>query len=197
MHSERGFDRLVNFSDAVVAIAITLLVLPLVTEASNLSQESVGQFLRENSMQFFSFFLSFIIIGRFWLVHHQMFERLRDFNTSMLVWNLLWLLGIVFLAFPTELFATSGGDDVVTNALYIGTMLWITVALLGISLTAYRSPELLKSGDSGDAHLSRGVAMVVLLVVALGVCLLWPMIGLYSLFALFFTRPIERLLQRR
>lgn len=197
MHSERGFDRLVNFSDAVVAIAITLLVLPLVTEASNLSQESVGQFLRENYMQFFSFFLSFIIIGRFWLVHHQMFERLRDFNTSMLVWNLLWLLGIVFLAFPTELFATSGGDDVVTNALYIGTMLWITVALLGISLTAYRSPELLKSGDSGDAHLSRGVAMVVLLVVALGVCLLWPMIGLYSLFALFFTRPIERLLQRR
>lgn len=197
MHSERGFDRLVNFSDAVVAIAITLLVLPLVTEASNLSQESVGQFLRENSMQFFSFFLSFIIIGRFWLVHHQMFERLRDFNTSMLVWNLLWLLGIVFLAFPTELFATSGGDDVVTNALYIGTMLWITVALLGISLTAYRSPELLKSGDGGDAHLSRGVAMVVLLVVALGVCLLWPMIGLYSLFALFFTRPIERLLQRR
>ncbi|MGV1035091.1 MAG: TMEM175 family protein [Microbacteriaceae bacterium] len=197
MHSERGFDRLVNFSDAVVAIAITLLVLPLVTEASNLSQESVGEFLRANAMQFFSFFLSFIIIGRFWLVHHQMFERLRDFNKPILVWNLLWLLGIVFLAFPTELFATSGGDDVVTNALYIGTMLWITVALLGISLTAYRSPELFKSGDSGDAHLSRGVAMVVLLVVALGVCLLWPMIGLYSLFALFFTRPIERLLQRR
>ena len=197
MHSERGFDRLVNFSDAVVAIAITLLVLPLVTAASDLTRESVEVFVQQNAMQFFSFVLSFVIIGRFWLVHHQLFERLGEYNTPVLVWNLMWLLGIVFLPFPTELFATSGGDDVLTNVLYIGTMLWITLTLLGISITAYRNPTLLKSGKPQDAHITRGLAMAILLVVALVICLAWPVVGLYSLFALFFTRPIERLLGRR
>jgi uncharacterized membrane protein len=196
MHSERGFDRLVNFSDAVVAIAITLLVLPLVSAASDLSRESVEQFVQQNLMQFFSFVLSFVIIGRFWLVHHQLFERLSEYNKPLLVWNLMWLMGIVFLPFPTELFATSGGNDVLTNALYIGTMLWITLTLLGISVTAYRNPTLLKSGNSKDAHITRGIAMAILLLISLLISLIWPMIGLYSLFALFFTRPIERLLSR-
>lgn len=195
MKSERGFDRLVNFSDAVVAIAITLLVLPLVTEASELKNETILEFLQRNGMQFFSFFLSFAIIGRFWLVHHKFFDRLVAYNRSMMVWNLLWLLGIVFLPFPTELFATEHNQSLISGSLYIITMLWIAASFLGITVIAKRHTELMQSGKAEDARVFVSVVMCALLLVALLVTIFVPAIGMWSLMILFLM-PIFELLYR-
>ncbi len=68
----RGFSRMVNFCDAVVAIAITLLILPLVDTASSIGTMSVGDLFTENAYRLFVFVLSFAVIGNVWFIHHQM-----------------------------------------------------------------------------------------------------------------------------
>jgi uncharacterized membrane protein len=124
MQSEVGFRRLVNFSDAVVAIAITLLILPLVDRASSIGATGIGSFLNDNETKLLAFLLSFVVIGRFWWGQHQVFERVKSYN-SLLVWGMfVWLLSIVFLPFPTELISSAqGGARAATYAIYIGTLL--------------------------------------------------------------------------
>jgi hypothetical protein len=71
--------RLLGFSDAVVAIAATLLVLPLLDIVRDrTSEEEIGAILRQNRSAFFAFVLSFVVIYRFWLVHHMIFARVRE-----------------------------------------------------------------------------------------------------------------------
>lgn len=65
-----GFSRMVNFCDAVVAIAITLLILPLVDAAGSIGSLSVRGLFVQNAFRLFVFVLSFAVIGNFWLIHH-------------------------------------------------------------------------------------------------------------------------------
>lgn len=95
MQTPRGSDRLVNFSDAVVAIAITLIVLPPVDSARDLGTESVGVFLRQNSDNLWAAALSFVVIGGFWKDHHRLFEQVTGYTRVVINVNLLWLAGIV------------------------------------------------------------------------------------------------------
>ena len=103
MHSEAAFRRLVNFSDAVVAIAITLLILPLVDAANNIGATGLGHFFADNRPKLLGFALSFVVIGRFWWTQHTTFERLQSYDNVLVSGMFLWLFGIVFLPFPTEL----------------------------------------------------------------------------------------------
>jgi len=91
-------ERLVFFSDAVIAIAITLLVVPLtVPEAS----EDVGKALLDRWPQFLSFALSFFVIGVFWMAHHRIFRFVARFDRRLIWLNLLFLMCIAFLPYPT------------------------------------------------------------------------------------------------
>lgn len=92
MHTERGLDRLVNFSDAVVAIAITLLVLPLVDLPKELSAKPFRDVISDNSWSLIGFGLSFLVIARLWRYHHAIFERVRDYNAPLIWLNLTWLV---------------------------------------------------------------------------------------------------------
>ena len=107
MHNEVGFRRLVNFSDAVVAIAITLLILPLVDSAGNIGAIGLGHFLAENRPKLLGLVLSFVVIGRFWWTQHVKFERLQSYDTMLVGGMFLWLFSIVFLPFPTELIGST------------------------------------------------------------------------------------------
>ena len=89
MQTERGFDRLVNFSDAVVAIAITLLVLPLVDSAREFHDGNVADFLALNADGLFTFALSFVVIGNFWRLQHRLYESLTGYNAALLWATLL------------------------------------------------------------------------------------------------------------
>ncbi len=137
-----GFSRMVNFCDAVVAIAITLLILPLVDAASNIGTLSVGELFAQNAFRLFVFVLSFAVIGNFWLVHHRLYEQVIDYNLPLLWANLLWLLTIVFLPFPTELLGSSGRRDLATYAVYIGTLILTSVATLLQQVIVVRSVDL-------------------------------------------------------
>jgi uncharacterized membrane protein len=193
--TDRGLDRLVNFSDATVAIAITILILPLVDIAGELTgDETAGHLLREHWPALLEFLVTFWVIARFWTLHHQLFEHVRSYNSLIMRLNFVWLIGIVFLPFAANLLNTGGDDDRVSHGLYIGTMVVTSLALTGIESELRRSPELL-STPLHDA--SRGLVAVGLMVLALVLALLVPSVGLYWVLLLLLQGPIGQLMRRR
>ena len=129
---ELEFDRVAFFSDAVFAIAMTLLVvgigIPKVKEGGDL-----GTALSGKDAEIFSFFLSFVVIGYFWLAHHRFFARLAAVDVRFMQINLLYLAAIAFTPFPTAIVGVYGGDEPVGVVLYavtLGVASFLEAALL-------------------------------------------------------------------
>jgi uncharacterized membrane protein len=128
-------DRLVGFTDAVVAISITLLVLGLEVP-SGLTNEGLMDALTALGPQFFSFLLSFAVIGGFWMSHHRMFRHVAAADDRLLALNGLFLLTIVLLPFPTAVLGEYMHHPaaLVLYALGVGvagltfTLLWVHIA---------------------------------------------------------------------
>jgi uncharacterized membrane protein len=119
---ERGsaLERLVFFSDAIFAISITLLVLPLAE--THISQAGAAHQLAELLPEVGTFALSFVVIGMFWMQHHRAFRDIAAFDGVLLRLNLAFLFCIVFMPFPTAALAQAGGSPTVV-ALYAGTIM--------------------------------------------------------------------------
>ena len=142
VHTERGFDRLVNFTDAVVAIAATLLILPLIERLSDaLSTEGgTSQLLsKETSQQFFAFFVTFWVMTIFWRQHHAAFERLKDYSPGLISLTFLWLFAMIFLAYPSGYL---GEPDANVWSMYFGALAIISLFSVAISAYASKHPEL-------------------------------------------------------
>ena len=100
--SETG--RVEAFSDGVFAIAITLLILEIKvpTEVG----EGLGQALLHEWPSFLAFLSSFFTIGVMWMNHHRLFTLIEAADDVLIGLNLLLLLGITWIPFPTALLAT-------------------------------------------------------------------------------------------
>jgi uncharacterized membrane protein len=197
-HSARGVDRLVNFSDATVAIAITLLVLPLVEIAGEFGGDvAPSTVLRENSSAFLAFGITFVVIARFWVSHHRVFEWVGDYSTGLVWANFLWLAGIVLLPFAANaLAAVHTTQRPVAYAIYIGTLLLACAALSVVEVILRRHPELVRDRDASDIDLTGGLVTVGVMLVALVVAVTVPAVGLYALLLLVLSGPATRLVGR-
>jgi uncharacterized membrane protein len=91
------------FSDAVFAIAITLLVLEIKVSPSEF--EHLRRALAHEWPQFLAYVTSFLTIGSVWVAHHNLYGRLRVVDAPMMRLNLLLLMATAFLPFPTGLMA--------------------------------------------------------------------------------------------
>ena len=102
---EVGLERIVFFSDAVFAIAITLLALEihLPVEATGLSDFQLTRSLIEIWPRYLSFMISFLVIGNFWIAHHRRFRLINRYDTRLLLLNLFMLMCIAFIPFPTSI----------------------------------------------------------------------------------------------
>ena len=103
----KDVERIAFFSDAVFAIAITLLsvriaIPPTVT--------NLGRALADNWREYLSFALSFYVIGSYWISHHGMFRLVHRYDGVLLRMNLLFLATIAFLPFPTEVIGRYAGQ---------------------------------------------------------------------------------------
>ena len=104
VRTERGFDRLVNFSDATVAIAMTLLVLPLVDLGGASGQHNtLWELLSANAYEIFGFVLSFLVIWSLWVNHHRVMEYFAHYDSTVMGLHLVWLLTMVTIPFTTQL----------------------------------------------------------------------------------------------
>ena len=202
MGTERGFDRLVFFTDAVTAIAITLLILPLVDlvpeYAAAHPHGTVGGFVAEYARQLGAFLLSFVIIARLWLANHRALEPVERQSRPLLTLSLAWALTVVVLPLPTALIASTLADDRAGIAFYIGTMTASSLLLTAICWEVYRRPEL--GGADREETLMNlyGVGSIaVFFVVALVVGVAFPQINFSALFLLFLTVPLDWIIKPR
>jgi len=118
-------ERLVFFSDAIVAIAITILVFNLKITGDE-GQHLTFANLLQAWPKFVAFFLSFFIIALFWKVHHQFFFYIRAIDETLLWHNIAWLLFVVLLPFSTTLIAVHFKDPA-AMVVYCANVLLINV----------------------------------------------------------------------
>ncbi|HEX3690670.1 MAG TPA: TMEM175 family protein [Solirubrobacteraceae bacterium] len=101
-----GTNRLESFSDGVMAVAITLLVLDIVPPGiDKTAQTSLIYQLGQNWPHYAAYAISFMTIGIIWINHHAMIARLREADHSILILNLVLLMTIAILPFATQLMA--------------------------------------------------------------------------------------------
>jgi uncharacterized membrane protein len=193
-------ERLVFFTDAVVAIALTLLILPLVDlvpEASR-SRVELRDLLRANLGELGSFALSFVVVFRFWWAHHQLFRHVSRVNATLVRWTVVWLISIVFLPWPTAVI-TAYRTSWLTVLLYTGTLVVSSGSLVAMALVVHRNPAL--SADRSRERredLLTSASSFVALVVALVLGTVFPRtVGYWALLLLLVTGPFERLIARR
>ncbi len=113
------FDRFVFFSDAVFAIAMTLLVVGI--GIPHVASDNLEHALHNKSDEIISFFISFLVIGYYWLAHHRFVAQLVTIDTGFMVLNLAYLAAIAFVPFPTALVGVYNGHTV-SVVLYAATL---------------------------------------------------------------------------
>lgn len=178
-------ERLVFFTDAIVAIAITLLVLPLlesIPEAASRG-EATGPWLAEHVSGLLAFFVSFAIVASTWSGHHRLFQNVAHLSRSLTWLNIGWALSIVFLQLPSSMIYQLPQDRW-GPVLYVSTLLVSWLCLAGMSAVISHHPELLEAGTTTTLNTRVYVAVSVLFAVVLVHALVdpdWAFAGLFLL----------------
>ncbi|HEX3679863.1 MAG TPA: TMEM175 family protein [Galbitalea sp.] len=197
----RGVERLIFFTDAVAAIAITLLILPLVeivtTDAGKGNAITVEQFLYNNVSQILAFGLSFLIIARFWLANHEILADTIK-TTTVLMWlDLAWVFTIVALPLPTEITAVYPASEL-TTCIYIGTCFAGTLLLTAMSAYLYRHPELEKKDKPVSTLQIWGIgSTAAAFAVAFLLAVIFPNIHYWALLVLLLATPLDFIVKPR
>jgi len=192
-------ERLKFFTDAVVAIAMTLLILPLLESVSDAAKEGVdtATFLGDHGDQIFAFVLSFVIIARFWVSHERLFDSVERWTGWLMVLNILWMLTVVVLPVVTAMVGSMDTDRLQT-VVYIGTMLVNALLMTGMSLLVLRHPVIWGEGAGPNySSMAGSLSVAVMLLVALVLALALPTVGYLALLVLFLSNPLQAVLERR
>ena len=103
-------ERIILFSDAVFAISITLLVIELkLPTLEQVTDSTLVNALLCIWPHFFSFILSFMIIGIYWVAHHRMFNFVTNYDNKLIWLNLFFLFFIVMMPFSSNIYGVYGG----------------------------------------------------------------------------------------
>ena len=152
---ELEFERVVFFSDAVFAIAVTLLIINIHVPASVGTGPALARFGRGISQELgriVSWALSFYVVGRVWIGHHTLFRYLRQIDQRLMTLNLLFLALVAFLPYATAVLG-DWGDTGPGAAFYAASMaavgltqgaLWFHARRTGLT-TPDLTPELAKA----------------------------------------------------
>jgi uncharacterized membrane protein len=185
-----GTDRIVAFTDAVVAIAITVLLLPL-AEVTVPEGVSLGDVIRENSALIGGLSLSWVIIAVFWLVHHRLFDRILFFDGLTVRLNFAWMFAVALMPLPTNILIESQSSTEIA-AFYVGWLTLVSALLLLIQIHARRTPGMmdpayLKTEAALEAQYRATLVTLVFFVCFLASLVLGPL----ALYGLFLQLPVD------
>lgn len=162
-----GSERVVFFTDAVSAIALTLLALDLPVPGTGpgapLTNGALWQFLSDSRSAYLPFVISFVVIGAHWRAHHRLFRAAARLDRRVISVNMFWLLMIVLTPYAARLLSYSppGARNFgVRFSLYAVIQVLTLLALLVMSVLLRRG-GLLRPGAA--APLSRFDQRAVLL----------------------------------
>ena len=195
MTTGRGLDRLTYFTDAIAAIAITLLVLPIVDRVAE--ADTAAEFFTDNLPSLGAFALSFLVIARLWTAHHAAFEHVSSYTPALRWLSLAWAFTIALLPLPTAM-AAQWETTWPVVLFYIGTMTASSTVLTAIYLYIRRHPIVESTDDPVPAaRIRNSIITNIEFVVALLLGTLVPAINYFALFALLFSLPLGWFTRRR
>ncbi|MFE0464716.1 TMEM175 family protein [Kitasatospora sp. NPDC058965] len=188
--------RLEAFSDGVFAIAITLLVLDLnVPDPGGLDGQSLASALAHQWPAYFAYLVSFLVIGIIWINHHAMCALARRVDRPTLFANLVLLLTVSVIPFPTRLLATyltaRHADAHTAAAVYAATMVAMSAAFSLLFLSFTRDARTLHTPIPAEAKRAArrrfGIGGVCYLA-ALGLAFVSPvaMLATHAVVALYY-----------
>jgi TMEM175 potassium channel family protein len=195
-------ERLVFFSDAVMAIAITLLAIDIrLPEAAHESAGNLAPWIAALWPKIIGFLVSFWVIALYWLAHSRCFRYIRGYDRRLVYLNFLFLMFVAFLPFPTSVLFNFS-PQTVSVVLYAGTaagmglsLFWLWSYAVGHGfVTQTASPEVIR-----DVRLNLLLSPLVFIVSAV-IALFNANLGMYMWFLLIpvyiFRRVTESVLQR-
>jgi len=152
LKKEFQLERLILFSDAVFAIAITILILEIkVPELEgDISDDVILHALVKLIPKFIGFLISFFLIGQYWAGHHRMFGFVTSYNRKLLWMNLYFLLTIVVMPFTTGLYSEYSGTIMFQKQLKVPMTFYVG----NIVLTAFANYRLWSYITNPKNHLA-------------------------------------------
>ncbi|GMH90479.1 hypothetical protein TrVE_jg4161 [Triparma verrucosa] len=189
-------ERLIAYTDGIVAIALTLLILPLMDGALSSSTLGAGVFFDNNKDILLGFFASYLLIYSQWGWHHSLFEHAGKVSVLLRYLNEAWTLGIVFMPVSTAMLVKDRLDRP-SYGVYLGNLAYARLMLTFLQLALINDPRtwhpnshghLQKPGSKKQILISAFVVLAVFLL-TLMVCL-FTNIGSAGIFILFLEIPI-------
>ena len=194
-------NRLETFCDGVIAIAITLLVLEIkVPDLHNSTGPQLLGALQARWPILLATILSFVIIGCYWVNHHQLMRWIRSINHGFVLLTLLWLLCLCLIPFSTGVLGETMlqtdsikvGAPVYLFSLALPAWVWAAVWHYSVAnkLSSSALPARVQSKFKRTFYLS---AAAHLLWVLLSLYAPWLALGLGTLQALSYLKPLPSL----
>ena len=166
-----ALDRLVFFSDAVFAIAMTLLVLAIPRPPD--TSVTVALDLLQKDHKFEAYVISFWVIALYWLAHHRLFRIVTRYDYGVLLLNLVLLFCIAFLPYPSAVLGDHG--DTVAGTVFYAACVAVTGAastLLGWYVVMYRKFTVPITPLLARYHVFRGLVVPAVFLLSIPVVLL-------------------------
>lgn len=199
--TDHPLERLVFFSDAVFAIAITLLIIEIHPPhlPHGASDHDHLQGLANLIPAFIGYFISFAVIGNFWAGHHRAFSLAAHYHPRVIGWNMCLLATIAFMPFATAYLSANFGERVPT-VFYCAVMFIAALFNFRVNRLA-TSPPMVDETAAPDVILYirvRGLAVLLGALTAMIVAVLLPRYGQIGLLTIpFWRRPLLGVARRR
>jgi uncharacterized membrane protein len=162
-------ERLILFSDAIIAVTITLLALDirLPDGESNLTEHQMLDQLIAMGPRIYAYALSFLVIGSFWIAHRRKFERITGSHATIIWLNFFFLLSLGLVPFATDVLAEK--DGLVATILYALTVGLASFLLASIGLLAHRRGLIRREDefDSVDRELIPSLGTAAIFIVSI------------------------------
>jgi uncharacterized membrane protein len=182
---EVEFSRIVAFSDGVFSIAITLLVLGISIDKTQIPADELAHALWEQREALLSYAISFAVIARFWLVHHSFFSEVRAFDNRLIVLNMLYLGWIVLIPFSSQVLGDYGGEFPAV-ALYSANLAGVVLIGQWMSWDARRAGLTTIDAATARENLVRGLFIAGVFLLSIVVALFNASIAPFMWLLLFF-----------
>jgi uncharacterized membrane protein len=182
----------VFFSDAVFAIAITLLALEIRVPEVPDDPTALREALLTLWPRFFSFLISFWIVGTYWVAHHRVFHYIRGYTRRLLFINLLFLMWIVLLPFSSTLLGEYGDHQmvVIIYAVHVGlaglTLHWVW----WYASRDARLMDMSRTGEREWRYNEMGLSVPLVFLLSIGVSFVSVTAAECFWFLAFVVRPV-------
>ncbi|HET6433430.1 TMEM175 family protein [Dyella sp.] len=188
-------ERLTFFSDAVFAIAITLLVIEIEVPRLGIASDAAYlAALHELGPSFMGFVISFLVIGALWAAHHRVFGMLGDYDRQLVMPNLLLLMVVAFMPFATALMSANTLARV-PELFYSATLLVAGLLQCWLFGRALRAPYLQPDCPAAEVVAVRARSWALPCAASLSLVLAW-FAPAYNNFVLLLIPLLVRLLPR-